>query len=50
VGAIMSETCDSLNQFFQPVIDQGLTGKHRVKAVGSSDRHRSTTGPALPAP
>ena len=24
---IMSETCGSLNQFFQPLIDQGLTGK-----------------------
>jgi branched-chain amino acid transport system substrate-binding protein len=24
---IMSETCASLNQFFQPLIDQGLTGK-----------------------
>ena len=46
----MSETCDSLNQFFQPLIDQGLTGKDTVKAAGSSDRNRSTTGPALPAP
>ena len=24
---IMSGTCGSLNQFFQPLIDQGLTGK-----------------------
>jgi hypothetical protein len=24
---IMSETCGSLNQFFKPLIDQGLTGK-----------------------
>ena len=24
---IMSGTCASLNQFFQPLIDQGLTGK-----------------------
>jgi hypothetical protein len=34
---IMSETCASLNQFFQPLIDQGLTGKDTYLLQGFVD-------------
>ena len=44
---IMSATCGSLNQFFKPLIDQGLTGKdtyliQNFKDVNDPAQRRAT--------
>ena len=50
---IMSGTCGSLNQFFKPLIDQGLTGDGtylilNYKDVNDPANARRPDGPAVP--
>jgi len=46
---IMSETCGSLNQFFKPLIDQGLTGKDTYLILTGKDVNdpKNQTDPAV---